>query len=121
MYEFYLSDSFVRIGSNADDNWMLIETLKRTDIWVHLKDVPSCHAVVRLPKKHRDDTTSRMNTLNHVARMICIQSAKRIPPGAKTVSLIYTRGKYVNKGRVVGEAVLSVTPAEFSVDNPNHI
>jgi predicted ribosome quality control (RQC) complex YloA/Tae2 family protein len=122
MIEFHPGDnSFVRIGSNAADNWEIIETLKRSDIWIHLKDAPSCHAMVRIPKKLRDNDRSRMNILNRVAHIMCIQSAKRIPRNSDNVTFIYTNGKYVRKGFAPGEAILSVTPDEFSVENPQHM
>lgn len=122
MHEFHVGDSFAMIGSNATDNWELIEMMKRSDIWVHMKDVPSCHALVRIPKKRRDDKTLRMNILNRVARMMCIQSVKRILPGEdNNVTFIYTRGKHVRKGAKVGEAILSVIPDEFLVEKPEYI
>jgi predicted ribosome quality control (RQC) complex YloA/Tae2 family protein len=120
MLEFYLNNRFVRIGSNAKENWELIDTLKRNDIWVHLKDVPSCHAVIRLPKKCRDNNMILTHDLNHTARMVCINSSKHIKNN-KMVDVIYIKGKYVKKGKTEGEANLLTTPEIITIENPNYM
>ena len=118
MFEFYINNILIRVGSNAHDNWDLIDTIKKNDIWVHLKDKPSCHAVIRIPKKSRDER-SLENMLNYTGRMICMKSSKHIPENSKKVELTYTKGKYVKKGSKVGEAILSKTPQTFVIENPN--
>ena len=118
MFEFYLDNNLVRIGSNANENWDLIDTLKKNDIWVHLKHNPSCHGVIRIPKKNRDNRVFQ-NLLSYTGRMVCMQSSKRISSNIKDVELIYIKGKYVKKGSKVGEAKLLKTPETFMVENPN--
>jgi predicted ribosome quality control (RQC) complex YloA/Tae2 family protein len=118
MFEFYLNNNLVRVGSNASENWDLIDTIKKNDIWVHLKDKPSCHAVIRIPKKSRDER-SLQNMLNYTGRMICTKSSKHIPENSKKVEFTYTKGKYVKKGSKVGEAILLKTPETFVMENPN--
>ena len=119
MFEFYLNNNLVRVGSNANDNWDLIDTIKKNDIWVHLKNNPSCHAVIRMPKKNRD-TRVFNHILSYAGRMVCLQSSKRISNSIQNVELIYIKGKYVKKGSKVGEANLSKSPEIFVVENPNY-
>lgn len=37
----------VWVGSNAHDNWRVIEQSEEDDVWFHLDDVPSCHVVLQ--------------------------------------------------------------------------
>jgi len=107
----------IMIGMNANENWEIIETMKRNDYWVHMKHKPSSHAVVRIPKKLRYSSHIVQNYLEHAARMICHQSYKRIMNDT-SVDFIYSPGKYVKKGNEVGEAILSITPDHFQIENP---
>ena len=118
MFKFHIDSNLVRIGSNADENWNLIDTIKKNDIWVHLKNNPSCHGVIRTPKKNRDNIVFQ-NLLSYTGRMVCMQSSKRISKNTKDVELIYIKGKYVKKGSKVGEAKLLKTPETFVIENPN--
>jgi len=118
MFEFYLNNNLVRIGSNAVENWDLIDTIKKNDIWIHLKNNPSCHGVIRIPKKSRDEKTLK-NVLSYSGKMVCMKSYKHISTNTKDVELIYIKGKYVKKGSKVGEAKLLKTPETFIVENPN--
>ena len=36
------------VGDNAHDNHAIIDAADRSDIWVHLKDIPSCHVILHL-------------------------------------------------------------------------
>ena len=120
MFEFHINNNLVRIGSNASENWDLIDTIKKNDVWVHLKNNPSCHAVIRMSKKNRETDIVFQNILSYTGRMVCLQSSKRISNNIKNVELIYIKGKYVNKGNKVGEAKLSKTAEIFVVENPNY-
>ena len=120
MFEFHINNNLIRVGSNANENWNLIDTIKKNDVWVHLKNNPSCHAVIRMPKKYRESDRVFQNILSYTGRMVCLQSSKRISNNIKIVELIYIKGKYVNKGNKVGEAKLCKNPEIFVVENPNY-
>ncbi len=37
------------VGENALDNHCIIDLADKKDMWVHLKNIPSCHVIVRVP------------------------------------------------------------------------
>lgn len=41
----------ILIGTNARENWRIIDSSEDDDIWFHLKDYPSCHVIVQLKKE----------------------------------------------------------------------
>ena len=118
MIELNVYDGKILMGMNAADNWSLMETMKRSDYWIHMKNTSSSHAIARIPKKFLKSAKTMDMYLEHAARMICQQSSKRIKKDDKKVVFIYIEGKYVKKGNNVGEAILSKDPYEFSIDNP---
>ena len=118
MHEFQLNKVVIMVGSNSKENWELVDVLKRSDIWMHLKDAPSAHALIRIPKKLRENKYTVMNSLTYAARMLCAQSSKNISSKNDNVVFIYTNGKYVNKGSKEGEVILSKKPDEITIENP---
>jgi predicted ribosome quality control (RQC) complex YloA/Tae2 family protein len=38
-----------KIGTNAQENWDLIDESSEGDLWFHVNDLPSCHVVTSLP------------------------------------------------------------------------
>jgi|TARA_Y100000816_G_scaffold291196_1_gene281825 predicted ribosome quality control (RQC) complex YloA/Tae2 family protein len=118
MHEFQVNNVVIKIGSNSKENWELVDVLKRSDIWMHLKDAPSAHALIRIPKKSRENNYIMNNSLTYAARMLCAQSSKNISQNTDNVVFIYTNGKYVTKGNKEGEVILSKTPSEISIENP---
>lgn len=113
-----MDNCFIRMGTSAWENWEIIDQMKRTDIWMHLKAFPSSHAMIRMPKKIRDNPRLAQYSLDHAARMICNQSSRRIPMNTVRVDFIYIQAIYVKKGRTVGEAIMLRQPDELSIDNP---
>ena len=118
MHEFQLNKVLIMVGSNSRENWEIVDVLKRGDIWMHLKDKPSAHALIRIPKKSRENKNTINNSLTYAARMLCTQSYKKIPSNCDSVEFIYTNGKYVNKGSKEGEVILSKKPQEITIENP---
>ena len=118
MHEFQLNKVLIMVGSNSRENWEIVDVLKRGDIWMHLKDKPSAHALIRIPKKSRENKYVVNNSLTYAARMLCVQSSKNISSKNDDVVFIYTNGKYVNKGSKEGEVILSKKPDEIAVENP---
>lgn len=118
MLDFHMDNCFIRMGMTASENWEIIDQMKSTDVWMHLKACPSSHAMIRMPKKIRDNPRLAQYSMDHAARMICHQSSRRIPRNAERVEFIYSRAMYVKKGRAVGEAIMVRPPDEFSIENP---
>jgi predicted ribosome quality control (RQC) complex YloA/Tae2 family protein len=44
-------DLVLYMGKSAKDNLAILRKAKAWDIWLHLKDVPGCHAIIRRDKK----------------------------------------------------------------------
>jgi predicted ribosome quality control (RQC) complex YloA/Tae2 family protein len=38
-----------KIGTDAAENWRLIDAAQQTDLWFHVADAPSSHVVLALP------------------------------------------------------------------------
>ena len=39
------------LGKNEKGNIELLKEAKKRDIWMHIKDIPSCHVIIRTDKK----------------------------------------------------------------------
>ena len=50
------------VGENARDNHSIIDLASEKDMWVHLKDIPSCHVIVQVPSSEEcEDHVSTSN------------------------------------------------------------
>jgi len=50
-------DNHINIGENASENDQLVKEAKQTDIWFHLTNLPSCHLIISVDKKHPIDNS----------------------------------------------------------------
>ena len=102
------------IGENDNDNWKIIDNAEGRQIWMHLKDFPSPHIII---KKDIDDLrleaelnglSSFHNYLNYGAR-ICKQKASPKYRCMRNLTVIYTEVKNITKGRKPGEVFTKET------------
>ena len=42
-----------KIGTNAQENWDLIDESGEDDLWFHVNGLPSCHVVTSLPNPEK--------------------------------------------------------------------
>ncbi len=49
---FYIEGYKVQLGKNERGNVALLQNAKARDIWLHLKDRPSCHVIIRTDKQN---------------------------------------------------------------------
>lgn len=56
-YESFFIEGFkIMLGKNEKGNIMLLKEAKKRDIWVHIKDIPSCHVIIRTDKQSIPDS-----------------------------------------------------------------
>ncbi len=49
---FYLEGFKVMLGKNEKGNIELLKVAKKSDIWMHIKGIPSCHVIIRTNKQN---------------------------------------------------------------------
>jgi DNA phosphorothioation-dependent restriction protein DptG len=88
----------IKIGQNAQDNWDIIMSSDKSDIWFHVSNNPSCHVILA-----SDNENLKMipkSVLHHCASL-CKDGSKQ--KDCRSVSIIYTEIKNVlidKKGRI---------------------
>ena len=87
-----------RIGTNAKENWNLLEKSKPTDILFHLSSFPSCYVILENDTK---DFPS-MYIIEQVA-LNCKLNTKY--KNLKNIKVDYTLCDNVEKGEFVGELI----------------
>ena len=93
-----VDDVVYYIGTNASDNFDVIDKGRSDDYWFHAKDFSSCHVVVQLP----DDIDKRgLRTIIKRGAMICKQNTPKLLQ-LDNIEIIYTRVKNITKTDVLG-------------------
>ena len=83
---FWIEDYKVLVGRNSNENQKLLEMAKANDIWMHVRDIPSSHVIIRTDKQNLPDSV-----LNAAAKLCVDFSVKN--PGDYEVD--YTKRKFV--------------------------
>jgi len=83
---FWIEDYKVLVGRNSKENQKLLEIAKANDLWMHVRDVPSSHVIIRTDKQNLPDSV-----LNAAAKLCVDFSVKN--PGDYEVD--YTKRKFV--------------------------
>ena len=83
---FWIEDYKVLVGRNSKENQKLLEIAKANDIWMHIRDIPSSHVIIRTDKQNLPDSV-----LNAAAKLCVDFSVKN--PGDYEVD--YTKRKFV--------------------------
>ncbi|GGC80380.1 fibronectin-binding protein EfbA [Enterococcus wangshanyuanii] len=113
--EFYSSDgALILVGrNNLQNDQLTLRSAKKTDIWLHAKDIPGSHVIIK-------DTDPSETTLLEAAMLAAYYSKYRL---SAQVPVDYVQVKYVHKpngakpGYVIYEnqKTLYVTPEEDSI------
>jgi predicted ribosome quality control (RQC) complex YloA/Tae2 family protein len=82
------------IGSNAADNWEILDKSKPYNIFFHLSSFPSCFVILKT-----DDYP--LDTEIKEAALLCKNNTKY--KNLKDIKVDYTFCKNVEKGTVIGE------------------
>jgi len=53
---FWIDDYKVLIGRNSKENQSLLKIAKSNDVWMHIRDIPSSHLIIKTDKQNLPDT-----------------------------------------------------------------
>jgi len=83
---FWIEGYKVLVGRNANENQKLLEIAKANDLWMHIRDVPSSHVIIRTDKQNLPDSVLK------AAAKLCVDFSVK-SPGDYEVD--YTKRKFV--------------------------
>ncbi len=83
---FWIEDYKVLVGRNSNENQKLLEIAKANDLWMHIRDVPSSHVIIRTDKQNLPDSVLK------AAAKLCVDFSVK-NPGDYEVD--YTKRKFV--------------------------
>lgn len=97
--DYTYENNLIRIGENAEDNDKIISESKQTDLWFHLKNLPSCHVILTCSKEF----PVSKNMINYCASL-CKENTKfkNLPK----VTVNYTNIKNIRKTEIKGKVVI---------------
>jgi predicted ribosome quality control (RQC) complex YloA/Tae2 family protein len=53
---FWIDDHKVLIGRNSKENQSLLKLAKSNDLWMHIRDIPSSHLIIKTDKQNLPDS-----------------------------------------------------------------
>jgi len=83
---FWIEDYKVLVGRNSNENQKLLEIAKANDLWMHIRDVPSSHVIIRTDKQNLPESVIQ------AAAKLCVDFSVK-NPGDYEVD--YTKRKFV--------------------------
>ncbi|MEA3419624.1 MAG: NFACT RNA binding domain-containing protein [Campylobacterota bacterium] len=83
---FWIEDYKVLVGRNSSENQKLLKIAKSNDLWMHIRDVPSSHVIIKTDKQNLPQ-----NVIEAAAKLCVDFSVKN--PGEYDVD--YTKRKFV--------------------------
>jgi predicted ribosome quality control (RQC) complex YloA/Tae2 family protein len=83
---FWIEDYKVLVGRNSNENQKLLQIAKANDVWMHVRDIPSSHVIIRTDKQNLPDSVLQ------AAAKLCVDFSVK-NPGDYEVD--YTKRKFV--------------------------
>ena len=83
---FWIEDYKVYVGRNINENQKLLEIARANDLWMHIRDVPSSHVIIRTDKQNLPQSVIE------AAAKLCVDFSVK-NPGEYEVD--YTKRKFV--------------------------
>ena len=83
---FWIEDYKVLVGRNSSENQKLLSLAKANDLWMHIRDIPSSHVIIRTDKQSLPDSVIK------AAAKLCVDFSVK-NPGDYEVD--YTKRKFV--------------------------
>lgn len=83
---FWIEDYKVFVGRNSSENQKLLALAKANDLWMHIRDIPSSHVIIRTDKQNLPDSVVQ------AAAKLCVDFSVK-NPGDYDVD--YTKRKFV--------------------------
>ncbi len=88
---FFIEGYKITLGKNEKGNITLLKTAKMSDIWMHLKDMPSTHVIIRNDKKNVPDLVLEFGA------KLCVQFSA-VSEGSYLVDYTYRRNVKMREG-----------------------
>lgn len=95
----------IKVGTNANENWTLIDDSYPEDLWFHLDEYPSAHVVVSSNINNIDDIFYP-NQIITIASNYCKSNSKN-GKNLYKVKVVYTEIKNLKKGKEIGSVYIS--------------
>ena len=90
------------VGTNAKENWDLIDGAEPDDLWFHVDDFSSGHVLI----KERFDTKTNLQQIHYPNQIISIGSqyckSQSKFKDKKKLKIIYTQISNIKKGKTIG-------------------
>jgi len=83
---FWIEDYKVFVGRNSNENQKLLSIAKANDLWMHIRDIPSSHVIIRTDKQNLPESVVK------AAAKLCVDFSVK-NPGDYEVD--YTKRKFV--------------------------
>jgi predicted ribosome quality control (RQC) complex YloA/Tae2 family protein len=94
-----VEDVIYYIGTNASENFDVIDMGESNDYWFHANNCSSCHVVAKIP--HDIDKRGLKTILKHGA-LLCKQNTNKLSKKS-TVEFVYCQVKHLTKLEVAGQ------------------
>ena len=88
------------VGTDAQDNFDIIDASDPTDIWFHLSGHSSCHVIAKMPIDITLDKKQKLQIIKQGA-LLCKQNSKH--KSEKNVDVIYTALSNITKTKIIGQ------------------
>lgn len=92
------------VGTNAQDNFDIIDESEEFDLWFHLNGHSSCHVIAKMPQDIKLDKKQKHQLVKQGA-LICKQNSKY--KSETNLEIIYTSISNIVKGTVIGQVTAS--------------
>jgi|APSaa5957512622_1039677.scaffolds.fasta_scaffold122027_1 predicted ribosome quality control (RQC) complex YloA/Tae2 family protein len=102
------------VGEHDIDNWKIIDNAESHHVWMHLKDFPSPHIIIKKGiydlkiEAELNGLSSYHNYLNYGAKL-CKQRSSSKYRCMRNLTVIYTEISNISKGRKAGEVFTKET------------
>lgn len=95
----------IKVGSNAKENWVLVENSYPDDLWFHLDEYPSAHVVISCQ-------TPNLVNIDYPNQIIALganycKSHSKYGKNLHKAKIVYTQIKNLKKGKEVGSVIIS--------------
>lgn len=98
----------IKIGQNSKENHQIIDEAKQTDIWLHLSNLPSCHAVIA----SIDGSPIEKNVIIYAANLVKLNTKYK---NHRNLKVDYLSVKDIKKTSKPGEVILKQRPSIIKV------
>jgi predicted ribosome quality control (RQC) complex YloA/Tae2 family protein len=99
MKQLTINDVTYYIGTNAKDNFAVLDAGKPDDIWIHASNMPSSHVIIVNESKTNKKAI-------RLGAALCKQNTNKIAK-LKNVEFVYTYVKHVTKTAVDGSVLIT--------------